>query len=57
MLASKFKRCYESQGEYLYWIMPTTVDKETVIHGSVICEDPINGELNLNFFTSQIDKG
>ena len=55
MLASKFKRCYESQGEYLYWIMPTSVDigaKGTAIHGSVICEDPINGELNLNFFTS-----
>ena len=28
MLSSKYKRCYESQGEYLYCIMPTFIDKE-----------------------------
>ena len=55
MLSSKYKRCYESQGEFLYQTMPTIVDRDITIHGSIICEDPINGELNLNFFTSTID--
>ena len=55
MLSSKYKRCYESQGEFLYQTMPTIVDRDITIHGSIICEDPINAELNLNFFTSTID--
>ena len=75
VLSTKFKRCYESQGEYLFLVMPTISqivntnerkvqsgsskinERQTIIHGSVICEDPITGEFNLNFFTTQIQEG
>ena len=38
--------------------MPTVVvkDKEKIVYGSIVCEDPINGELNLNFFTSTVKR-
>ena len=37
LLPSKFKQSYESQGNYIYFVMPTYVNNDGEIHGSVIC--------------------